>query len=158
MRLTHVRSYACARELDRLCEDWMRLAGDGSNEPAHGKTVLVVDDDVEVNACLGVRLQAAGYEVLSAFDGDEGLSTALTRHPDAVVLDVRMPNKDGLTMLREMRTHREARNTPVVVLSASVRDQHRALEAGANYFVTKPYDAKDVLTAIQSSLLEGAIQ
>jgi CheY-like chemotaxis protein len=123
---------------------------------AVGKKVLVVDDDREVNSCLGLRLEAAGFEVLSAFDGNEGLATAIERHPDAVVLDVRMPNKDGLTMLRELRSSsNEVRDTPVVMLSASVRDQHRALEAGASYFVTKPYDAKDVISALESSINKG---
>jgi CheY-like chemotaxis protein len=66
-----------------------------------------------------------------------------------------MPNKDGLCMLRELRTHDEARQTPVVMLSASIRDQQRALEAGANYFVAKPYESKDLLSAIESSLTKG---
>jgi signal transduction histidine kinase len=157
IRLAHVRSYCCSDELDSLRDNWRRLARNPDAETTASRTVLVVDDDVEVNSCLGVRLQAAGYQVLSAYDGDQGLSTAIERHPDAVVLDVRMPKKDGLTMLREMRTHREVQNTPVVMLSASVRDQHRALEAGANYFVTKPYEAKDVLSAIKSSLLERVV-
>jgi signal transduction histidine kinase len=149
------KTYSLPRDAIRLASDYQHLIDGHSHEPAMGKTVLVVDDDHEVNACLGVRLQAAGYEVLSAFDGEQGLSTALARHPDAVVLDVRMPNKDGLAMLREMRTIDEVCDTPVVMLSASIRDQHRALEAGANYFVTKPYEAKEVLSAIESSMIKG---
>ncbi|MEX0611804.1 MAG: response regulator [Pirellulales bacterium] len=124
--------------------------------PAGGK-VLVVDDDREVNSCLGVRLEAAGYEVLSAFDGEQGLATAIEQHPDAVVLDLRMPKKDGLTMLREMRSNEVVQRTPVVVLSANIRDQHRALEAGANYFVSKPYEADAILSAIESSLSERSL-
>jgi DNA-binding response OmpR family regulator len=120
--------------------------------------VLVVDDDQEVNSCLGVRLEAAGYEVLSAFDGEQGLAAAIEHHPDAIVLDLRMPVKDGLTMLQEMRTNDEVGRTPVVVLSANIRDQHRALEAGANYFVAKPYEAATVLSAIKSSLSERSPQ
>lgn len=120
------------------------------------RTVLVVDDDREVSQCLGVRLQAAGFTVLSAYDGEEGLAAAYAHQPDAVVLDVRMPKKDGLTVLRELRTTPSMRRTPIVMLSASIRDQHTALEAGASYFVPKPYEAKDILSAIESSIREEA--
>ena len=123
-----------------------------------GRTVLVVDDDREVSQWLGVRLRAAGYDVLSAHDGDEGISAALEYEPDAVVLDVLMPKKDGLTVLRELRAQPSMRDKPIVVLSASVRDQHRAIDAGASYFVPKPYEARDILTAIESSLRQEVLQ
>jgi signal transduction histidine kinase len=158
LKLEHYQTYSATRDVSKLWGDYEQLVGGNGNAPPAGKTVLVVDDDQEVNACLGLRLEAAGFQVLSAFDGEQGLSAALSQHPDAVVLDVRMPNKDGLTMLRELRTHDEARDMPVVVLSASIRDQHRALEAGANYFVTKPYEPKEVLSAIESSMAQGVLQ
>jgi signal transduction histidine kinase len=143
--------------LARLKEEFQRLVTSGPATTSSGGTVLVVDDDQEVNSCLGVRLQAAGYDVLSAFDGEQGLAAAIEHHPDAVVLDLRMPNKDGLAVLQEMRCHQAIGQTPVVVLSANIRDQHRALEAGANYFVAKPYEAADVLSAIESSLSERSL-
>jgi signal transduction histidine kinase/ActR/RegA family two-component response regulator len=143
--------------LARLKEDFQSLAANRQAATVGSSTVLVVDDDQEVNSCLGVRLQAAGYDVLSAFDGEQGLAAAIEHHPDAVVLDLRMPNKDGLAMLQEMRCHRAIGKTPVVVLSANIRDQHRALEAGANYFVAKPYEAADILSAIESSLSERSL-
>jgi CheY-like chemotaxis protein len=157
IELRFLESHSCGEQLEALRAAWRRLVASPETTSTAGKTVLVVDDDAEVNSCLSVRLEAAGYHVLSAYDGDQGLSTALARHPDAVLLDVRMPKKDGLTMLREMRTYDEVRDTPVVVLSASVRDQHRALEAGANYFLTKPYESKDVLSALETSLTQGSL-
>jgi CheY-like chemotaxis protein len=117
-----------------------------------GQTVLVVDDDPEVSQCLGMRLQAAGFLVTFAYDGEQGLSMALEQPPDAIVLDVRMPKMDGLTVLRELRAHPSMEQTPVVMLSASIRDQHRALEAGASFFVSKPYEATKVLSALETSL------
>ncbi|HEX5472135.1 MAG TPA: response regulator [Lacipirellulaceae bacterium] len=127
-----------------------------SNAPKtrRASTVLIVDDDREVNQCLSVRLQSAGFEVLSAADGEKGLDSARLDKPDAIVLDVRMPKKDGLTVLRELRADTGTKNIPVVMLSASIRDQQDALQAGANYFVRKPYEAEDVLSAIESSLGE----
>ncbi len=127
------------------------------DERRRSRRVLVVDDDREVNACLGVRLQAAGFEVISAHDGEEGLAAALVERPDAVVLDILMPKKSGLEVLHEIRNYRETSNMPVVMLSANIRDQQQALEAGATYFVAKPYEAKSVMTAIESSMNCGSV-
>jgi two-component system phosphate regulon response regulator PhoB len=101
-------------------------------------------------------LNSAGFQVISASDGVEGLDVTRSRKPDAIVLDVRMPKMDGLTMLKELRTESGIKQTPVVMLSASIRDQHDALQAGANYFVRKPYDAAEVLSAIESSIARPA--
>ncbi len=150
----HTFSRDCDHE--RLRKEFDALLGNRIHKKVGG-TVLVVDDDREVNSCLGVRLQAAGYEVLSAFDGNEGLSAAIEHHPDAVVLDVRMPGKDGMAVLRELRHRQDTRKTPVVMLSANVRDQHSALEAGANFWVSKPYEPKAVLSAIESSISERSL-
>jgi hypothetical protein len=158
LQMTHHGTYAFSAGIERLTEKFhCLLDSDTFKRQSTGGTVLVVDDDQEVSSCLGVRLQAAGYEVLSAFDGQQGLAAAIEHHPDAVVLDLRMPNMDGLTMLHEMRNHQAVGRTPVVVLSANIRDQHRALEAGANYFVAKPYEAASVLSAIKSSLSERSL-
>jgi signal transduction histidine kinase len=122
------------------------------DEQRANQCVLVVDDDGEVSQCLGMRLRAAGYQVISAMDGEAGMSAALQHHPSAVVLDVRMPKKDGLTVLRELRRHEFTKHVPIVMLSASISDQHRTLEAGASFFISKPYEAKDVLSAIETCL------
>ena len=116
--------------------------------------VLVVDDDAEVNTCLSLRLEAAGFEVLSALDGEAGLSAALKYEPDAILLDVQMPKMDGLTLLQELRSNKTTVKIPIVMLSASIREQHHAIEAGANYFIAKPYDAESVLSALDMSMRE----
>ena len=83
------------------------------------------------------------------------MTSALENLPDAVVLDVQMPKRDGLSVLRELRADNRTKNTAIVMLSASVRDQHGALESGANFFVQKPYESRDVLTAIETSMTRG---
>ncbi len=128
------------------------LTGTSGVAPGRTRTILVVDDDPEVSSCLNVRLRAAGFEVIAAADGEEGLSSALSNRLDAVVLDIRMPKKNGLEVLRELRAFEGTADLPVVMLSANIRDRHAALEAGANYFVAKPYEAKSVLTAIESAI------
>ena len=97
-------------------------------------TVLVVDDDPEVITCLGVRLQLAGYEMLDACDGEKGLAAIVEHRPDAVVLDVRMPKMDGIEMLRAVRSNELIQHTPVVVLSANIREQQRASPSRSQLF------------------------
>jgi signal transduction histidine kinase len=139
-------------ERDDLSAAFCELCELKNIEHAILPTVLVVDDDREVSSCLALRLNSAGFQVVSAFDGAEGLDVARSKKPDAIVLDVRMPMMDGLTMLKQLRVESGIKQTPVVMLSASIRDQHDALQAGANYFVRKPYDATEVLSAIESSI------
>jgi signal transduction histidine kinase len=116
------------------------------------RQVLIVDDDYEVAEALGVRLQGAGYRVLTAHDGQEGIESAVLHRPDAVLMDIRMPVKDGMSALSEMRTHPDTKNLPIIMLSASVRDQQAALDYGARFFIQKPYDAQTVLSALEASM------
>lgn len=157
IELTHRGTWPLSAGLSRLRDEFRAMLDGRVVEPKCHGTVLVVDDDEEVRACLGVRLQFAGYDVLSADDGEQGLAAVLEHHPDAVVLDIRMPKKDGITMLREMRSNKSVQDIPVVMLSANIRDQNSSLEAGANYFVSKPYEASAVLSAIESSLNELSV-
>jgi CheY-like chemotaxis protein len=155
--VTRHQTNAVAAGRRELVEAYLKLVGGDGSRARPVRRVLVVYDDREVSQCLGVRLRAAGFEVISAYDGEQGVSTALEQQPDAVVLDIRMPKKDGMTVLRELRTYPSLQRTPIVMLSASIRDQHRALEAGASYFVPKPYEATQVLSALESSLREECL-
>jgi CheY-like chemotaxis protein len=118
------------------------------------RKVLVVDDDREIVLGTTMRLEFAGYDSVTAFDGREGITVALAQRPDATVLDVRMPEMDGLAMIREMKGRPETCNIPVVMLSASLRDKRRALEAGARFFLTKPCRSTDLLEAITAAIQE----
>ncbi len=152
LQVQYRETWQIANERAKLTEAFVGACGNHVSDAHATPTVLVVDDDREISQCLSVRLHSAGFEVTSAYDGEEGLVSARAQHPDAIVLDVRMPKKDGLTVLRELRTDPATKETPVVVLSASVRDQQVALQSGASYFVRKPYEADDVLSAIESSI------
>jgi signal transduction histidine kinase len=157
LRIEHLQAHNIGIERNELESAYLALATVPEQPERRRQTVLVVDDDIEVSQCLGMRLQAAGFNVISAADGEAGIAAALEHHPDAMVLDVRMPKKDGLTVLRELRSNPSMFTTPIVMLSASIRDQHSALEAGASYFVPKPYESTEVLSAIESSLLQGTL-
>lgn len=111
-------------------------------------TVLIVDDDRQIAEGTAVRLRAAGYETLVVHNGAEGLAAAHLRTPDAILLDVRMPVMDGMTALGRLKDDPETQEIPVVMLSASVIDQNAALDAGARFFVKKPFVGRELVDAI----------
>jgi CheY-like chemotaxis protein len=157
--IEHHRSGSIGRNRNDLAEAYLALAESQQDDPPmqRGQTVLVVEDDPEVSQCLCRRLEAEGFYVITAADGEAGYSAAMDRKPDAVVLDVRMPKKDGLAVLRELRSQSSMEHTPIIMLSASIRDQHSALEAGANFFVPKPYEATQVISALETSIRQEAL-
>lgn len=116
------------------------------------RKVLLVDDDWDVRIAATLRLCAAGYDTVTADDGDEAVASAVEHRPDVIVLDVRMPRLDGLQALGRLRERGDTKNTPVVMLSASLRDQQAALDAGASFFVTKPYQGSTLLAAVKSAI------
>ena len=119
----------------------------------HNKTtILLVEDDHDIRDIASLRLRGAGYHTMSASDGDEGVRRAVTEQPDAIVMDVRMPHKDGMTALSELKAGSTTRNIPIVMLSASIVDQHRALEAGASFFLAKPYKGNDLLATVSAAI------
>ena len=115
-------------------------------------TVLMIDDDREIvqGACL--RLRAAGYRLLTAGDAESGIAAAIDNLPDTILLDVRLPRRDGLSALSELKRRPETKHIPVVMLSASIVDQQAALDAGAKFFLRKPYRGDILVQAVETAL------
>jgi len=113
--------------------------------------VLVVDDDPALLRALRVGLRAAGNEVLTAANGEQGLSTVATRAPDLVVLDLGLPDVDGLEVCRRIRQWSEV---PIIVLSATDTEERKvaALDGGANDYVTKPFGLAELEARIRVAL------
>jgi two-component system response regulator RpaA len=105
------------------------------------RRVLVIDDEADVRLLYRVNLRHAGFEVLEADDGERGIAAALEHLPDVVVLDLMMPRVDGFDVLRALRTHPDASEMPVLVLTADSRSDHhrRCYELGADDVMTKPF-------------------
>lgn len=105
------------------------------------RRVLVIDDEADVRLLYRVNLRHAGFEVLEADDGERGIAAALEHLPDVVVLDLMMPRVDGFDVLRALRTHPDAIEMPVLVLTADSRSDHhrRCYELGADDVMTKPF-------------------
>ncbi|QDV44144.1 Transcriptional regulatory protein YycF [Stieleria neptunia] len=117
---------------------------------SHDSKIVVIDDDRGIVLGVQMRLTHAGYEVLVAYDGTEGLELIQSANPDLVLLDVQMPNLDGLAVLKALQDDPATATPPVIMLSASLQDQQTALDAGAHYFLTKPYRSSDLLDAVTS--------
>jgi len=119
------------------------------------QTILLVDDDRAIREGASLRLRASGYNTLDASDGGQGVAAAIQSRPDAIVMDVRMPRMDGLAALSALQENEATKDIPVVMLSASLMDQQEALDAGARFFLSKPYEGKNFVGAIESALCEN---
>lgn len=117
-------------------------------------TVLVIDDEAQIRKFLRISLSAQGYKVLEGGNGRDGLAQAALGKPDLVVLDLGLPDMDGQTVLRELRTWSPV---PVMVLSvrASESEKVLALDGGANDYVTKPFGIQEFLARIRALLRQA---
>ncbi len=118
--------------------------------------ILVVEDDENLNRQLCETLEEAGYVVDRAFDGEEGHFLGDTEPYDAVVLDIGLPEMDGITVLEKWRE--AARNMPVLILTARDRwsDKVAGIDAGADDYVTKPFHTEEVLARIRALIRRAA--
>src|SRR3954466_460812 len=118
--------------------------------------ILVVEDETAIADFVQRGLEAEGYAVECAGDGNEGERQALTGDPDLVVLDLMLPGRDGMSVLDSIRTEKPA--LPVIVLTAkdAVEDKVAGLDAGAVDYVTKPFSFDELTARIRARLRESA--
>jgi two-component system KDP operon response regulator KdpE len=116
-----------------------------------GQRVLVVDDEPQILRALRTNLRGAGYEVETATTGEEALAAAAIRPPDAVVLDLVLPDASGTAVCRELRAWS---SVPVLILSAVGEEEEKvaALDAGADDYVTKPFGMDELLARLRALL------
>jgi len=120
-------------------------------EPESGLRILVIDDEQAIRRFLRVSLKAHGHQVFEAETGEEGLAVAASQRPDVVILDLGLPDMDGVEVTQKLR---EWTRTPVIVLS--VRDQEETkvavLDAGADDYLTKPFGVRELLARIRVAI------
>jgi two-component system KDP operon response regulator KdpE len=111
-------------------------------------SVLVIDDEVQIRRLLRACLEAEGYRVLESATGQEGIAQAASNPPDVVLLDLGLPDMDGMNVLKRLR---EWSHVPVVVLSVRDRQEDKvdALDNGADDYVTKPFGAAELLARLR---------
>ena len=113
--------------------------------------VLVVDDEISIVNIISLNLKKEGYEVLTALDGEEGLSLALNKNPDLILLDIMMPKIDGYEVCRKIR---EKSNVPIIMLTARADEVDKVigLEMGADDYVTKPFGNRELMARVKAHL------
>lgn len=123
--------------------------------PDAKKKILIVDDELSISELLSDTISQYGFECLTARNGLEGLHVILMENPDLILLDLRMPEMDGLTMLQKLREKGTAKNIPVIILS-TVNDEKsvsEAMEYGVSNFIEKSnWNVSELVGRIRESL------
>jgi len=117
--------------------------------------ILVIDDEDDIREVAQLCLEmVGGWEVLTAGSGSEGLTQAVAEQPDAILLDVMMPNMDGLATLRHLQANIVTQHIPVILLTAKVQsaDQHRFAELGVTAMIVKPFNPLNLASQVAKAL------
>ena len=119
--------------------------------------ILVVDDEPDVVELIRFNLQAAGYDVVTADDGTEALRKALSASPDLIILDLMLPEVDGLEVCKLLRRDPHTKAIPIVMLTARAGEIDRVLgfELGADDYVTKPFSPRELVLRVKALLRRG---
>lgn len=115
------------------------------------KTVLVVDDEKPIADILQFNLTKEGYRVVTAYDGDEALEKVEAEKPDLILLDIMLPKRDGMEVVREVR---KKYDTPIIMITAkdSEIDKVLGLELGADDYVTKPFSTRELVARVKANM------
>lgn len=113
--------------------------------------VLVCDDERHIVRLIQVNLEKQGYQVITAFDGKDGLEKIRAEKPDLVVLDVMMPYMDGFEVLKNLRRDPDTENIPVIMLTAKAQDKDvfEGYHYGADMYLTKPFNPMELVTFVK---------
>lgn len=119
--------------------------------------VLVCDDERSIVRLIQVNLERQGWQVVTAYDGKEGLEKIKAERPDVVVLDVMMPYMDGFEVLKTLRRDPEMQTLPVVMLTAKAQDKDvfEGYHYGADVYLTKPFNPMELVTFVKRILQGG---
>jgi two-component system KDP operon response regulator KdpE len=111
---------------------------------------LLIEDEAQIRRLLRACLERSGYDVLEAATGDEGINQAIHSQPDSVLLDLGLPDIDGLTVLKRLREWSQA---PVLVVSVRTDEEDKisALDSGANDYITKPFSTGELLARLRAA-------
>lgn len=121
-----------------------------------GKKILVVDDEPDIVTLVESRLNANGYEVFTAYSGHEGLEKCKLLKPDAVILDIMMPEIDGSAMAAQMKEDPNTRQIPIIFLTAIIEPKEVPANhlVGGHYFLAKPFESEELLDMLRRILPE----
>lgn len=123
---------------------------------SENETILIIDDEVQIRRLLEITLSANGYKISEAATGREGLAKAAINHPVLIILDLGLPDLDGLDVLKKLREWYEK---PILILSVrnSEDDIVKALDYGANDYLTKPFRTGELLARIRVAIRQSTV-
>lgn len=118
------------------------------------ETILIVEDEPKNMILFRDLLQVTGYETLEAVNGVEGVEKAKTGKPDLILMDIQLPEMDGLEATRRIKSDDSLKNIPIIAVTAFAMkgDRERIIEAGCNDYLTKPVDIKILLATVKKHL------
>lgn len=118
------------------------------------QTILIVDDEPDLVELTGYHLRAAGFKTLTAFDGSEALNQARSHLPDLILLDLMLPELDGLSVCELLHRLPSTRQIPIIIVSAWKNEQSRllGLELGAEDYISKPFSPRELVLRVQKVL------
>jgi two-component system cell cycle response regulator DivK len=118
------------------------------------KLILVVEDQEDNRRIMRDLLSSAGYEVIEAVTGEEGVAAADTHRPDLILMDIQLPGLDGYEATRQIKANPELEHIPIIVVTsyALSGDDVKAFEAGCNAYVSKPFSPRELLAQIREYL------
>jgi two-component system cell cycle response regulator DivK len=118
------------------------------------KCILVVEDQEDNRQILRDLLGNAGYELTEAEDGEDAIAAVARRRPDLILMDIQLPLMDGYEATRRIRTNPDLKSVPIIAVTsyALAGDEDKALAAGCNGYVTKPYSPRDLLAKVRTYL------
>jgi len=118
------------------------------------RKILIADDEPGVVMILGMRLRANGYQVIAAHDGAQTVELAHQEKPDLIILDIKMPEKDGYTVFEELKASANTMSIPVIFFSAlpPEQTQDKATQLGANGFISKSAEPDEILAKVAEIL------
>ena len=132
----------------------MEPGGENGESMGEKKRILIVDDERDIVKALTIRLRGAGYEIVTAFDGAQGIFMAHKEKPDLILLDIRMPAGNGFSIAEKLKQSVDTLAIPVIFLTGSPEknSEEKAMALGARFYVKKPYDPEELLDAIKRAL------
>ena len=118
------------------------------------ETILIVDDDPDILELLKMSLEPEGYTIRAASDGEAAVQSATMNPPDLILLDVMMPQKDGIQVIEDLKANADTRSLPIILLTArgQTEDKLLGLDTGADDYITKPFDLREVTARVEAVL------
>ncbi len=119
------------------------------------KKILIVEDNIDLIHLLGLALELQGYEIIRATNGKQALNMAASKLPDLILLDLSLPDMDGLEVARQIRRNPKTYSTPIIATTgrASVKDQKECLQSSCNDYMSKPFNPKELVARIEKLLV-----